>query len=110
VLADWAILPKTLYGQTDSLRLFYMDKDQPQTRWILRLWSSHSHLPNKKPIWLGEISAEQLKNRLYLMTITETIKNKSANLAQLDLFLHHCKVLKKNNPNTETQVFLITTD
>lgn len=106
-LSQLPVLPKILYGENEKLRLIYFDPKHSGQRWVLRLWPSHSHTAkNQTPIWLGEISQEQLGNHFGLLTLSEKIEQPTSVVLQyLQRFINEYTVVVKTEK--DRQMWLI---
>jgi membrane protein DedA with SNARE-associated domain len=60
------VLPKVHDGQHEILQLMKIDGS---SRWILRLWKTHTILSNQKPVWAGQVTRETLKKSLEIMAL-----------------------------------------
>jgi membrane protein DedA with SNARE-associated domain len=68
-ISDLPVLPKVHDGQHETLQLM---KIEHSSRLILRLWKTHTILSDQWSVWAGQVSRENLKKSLEIITLPRT--------------------------------------
>jgi membrane protein DedA with SNARE-associated domain/membrane-associated phospholipid phosphatase len=99
-------LPAAHEGRSDAL-ILSRPADDPDARWVLRLWSSPLRLEDGQPVWQGMVSQMRLQHHWYVFTLWRTDQPSNLASSALARTLHRQMTIDLKQRESGDEVLLL---